>query len=389
MKRVVVLTSSFPRWDGDHAGRFVSTLSLALRSSFDVVNVAPGDPRAAPDEETGAGRVRRFPEAAGLSYGDGMGTNVLRRPLRAAALPGFLRRAGRALSEELAGGGAVLSHWLLPSGLVAARVARALGRRHVAVVHGGDVHALRRMPLGRRIAAFIARRTDAFVAVSCDLAERLSALIPPGRRPAIEVIPMPVADVFAGAPDRSAARQVLGIGPEPLLLGIGRLIPIKGFDVLLRAAADIPGGRVVLLGDGPERRRLEATAATLGVPLEVAGFVPPETVAVYLAAADVLVLPSRPVRGGREEGSPVVLAEAMAAGCPVVASRTGGVPDSVGDGRTGLLVPPDDTEALAAALRSVFAEPALGARLAAGGRAAAEGRSPAAAAGRFAALLEG
>jgi glycosyltransferase involved in cell wall biosynthesis len=155
---------------------------------------------------------------------------------------------------------------------------------------------------------------------------------------------------------------------RPLILAVGRLKAPKDFPTLIRALGDLrpDSFEAVIVGDGPDRPRLEEEIETLGLtgPVRLAG--ERRDVPELLAAADVFVLPSV------SEGLPVSVLEAMAAGLPVVASRVGGVPEQVSDGQTGLLVEPGDPNALAAALARLIAEPSLRRRLGAAGRARAE-----------------
>jgi glycosyltransferase involved in cell wall biosynthesis len=156
--------------------------------------------------------------------------------------------------------------------------------------------------------------------------------------------------------------------PRPRAVFIGRLCAQKAVATLIMAIQQLPPNvHVVLVGDGPQRASLEALTAGLGLRdrTHFRGFVPPQDVPAVLAGADVFVLPSR----YEELGS--VLLEAMAAGVPIVASSTGGVPDVVRDGVTGLLVPPGDPGALASAVRAVLDDPGLADRLRAGARATA------------------
>ncbi len=151
---------------------------------------------------------------------------------------------------------------------------------------------------------------------------------------------------------------------RPLLFA-GRLDHQKGVDVLLRALATLPGAPALeVVGDGPDRAALESLAASLdlGGRVRFAGALPPARLRERMASAAALAVPSRYELFGR------VVLEAMAVGAPVVASRVGGIPEVARDGREALLVPPDDPEALAAALARVLAEPTLSARLAAAGR---------------------
>src|SRR5437667_299579 len=147
----------------------------------------------------------------------------------------------------------------------------------------------------------------------------------------------------------SSARTGLGVEAEAYLVGgFGRLVPIKGFDLLVEALprlrAGVPTARVLLVGDGPERAALERRAEVLGVAdrLHVTGIV--TDVVTPLAAADVVAAPSR------NEGMGRALVEAMALGIPVVGASVGGIPAVVVDGQCRRLVPPEDPEALARAL---------------------------------------
>ena len=153
----------------------------------------------------------------------------------------------------------------------------------------------------------------------------------------------------------------------PHLLFVGRLAAVKGVPVLFEALQrlDIPGLRVTLIGDGPERAGLEREVAERGLSdvVEFAGYRNQTEVAEALREADALVLPSF------AEGVPVVLMEAMASARPVVTTRIAGVPELVEHGVSGRLVPPGDVDALAEALREVLCDAGLRARMGAAGRA--------------------
>lgn len=149
----------------------------------------------------------------------------------------------------------------------------------------------------------------------------------------------------------------------PLLLALGRLHPNKAFDVLIDALAALPDAVLWLAGEGPERGALEARAAARGVAARVRFLGWRADVAALLAAADILVCPSR------EEPLGNVVLEGWAHGVPVVAAASAGPRGLIADGADGLLVPVDDAPALAAALRRLAGDAALRAALAAAGRA--------------------
>ncbi|MBK5928467.1 glycosyltransferase [Rhodobaculum claviforme] len=158
------------------------------------------------------------------------------------------------------------------------------------------------------------------------------------------------------------------------ILFIGRLAPVKGVRLLLDAFVAVhrkhPDATLTLVGDGPDMARLRARAAALGLEGAVTfrGQLGEAEVAATLGAADMLVLPSF------AEGVPMVLMEAMASRLPVVATRVGGVAELVEDGVSGLLVPPGNTDALAAAIERLLADPDLGCRFGTAGRATVEAR---------------
>jgi glycosyltransferase involved in cell wall biosynthesis len=159
------------------------------------------------------------------------------------------------------------------------------------------------------------------------------------------------------------------LGDPPVAAFAGRLVRKKGADVLLRAFArvrrELPEARLVVVGDGPERPGLERLVRDLGLggAVTMCGRLSRDEAADRLDGAWVQVVPSR-----YQEPFGVVILEAMARGTAVVASRTGGIPEIVRDGETGLLVPPEDEDALAGALLAVLGDRALAERLGRAGR---------------------
>lgn len=163
---------------------------------------------------------------------------------------------------------------------------------------------------------------------------------------------VPTDRLRAEAPSRAEARRRLGLDDAAFVVtAVGRLVPVKGFDLLVDAlpalVAAVPDAHVVLVGDGPERADLERRAAAHGLAARLHLLGARSDIACCLRASDVLAAPSR------NEGMGRVLVEAMALGVPVVAAAVGGIPDVVVDGECGHLVPPDDVAALAAQLAAL------------------------------------
>jgi len=170
-----------------------------------------------------------------------------------------------------------------------------------------------------------------------------------------------VRTIHNGVPDDQPA-PARRPGPGRLVGAIGRLEHQKGFDILLRALAEVPGADLCVVGEGSERFRLEQLAVELGIAERVAWEGWSDNPRSYLAAFDVLALPSR------FEGFPLAVLEALLACSAVAAADVGSVAEAVLGGETGLLVPPEDPAALAAALRRLLADPLLRERLGGQGR---------------------
>jgi glycosyltransferase involved in cell wall biosynthesis len=225
------------------------------------------------------------------------------------------------------------------------------------------------------------RSSDAIVMAERILATRTSRLIALGpiqrddllgrgigRPDRFDIVPLGLdLDKFRST-DRAEARGRLGIAPETLaIVMIGRIVPIKRVDRLIRAFDALhavrPEAHLYIIGDGSERLGLEVQAAAAGVADAVTFLGWRNDSPSWYAAADIVALSSD------NEGTPLTLIEAAAAGRPVVATAVGGVPDVVADGQTGLLAPADDGPGLADALIRLAGDPDLAARF---GRAAPE-----------------
>ena len=243
----------------------------------------------------------------------------------------------------------VLGHFLYPDGVAAARLAQELGLPYVLVAHGSDVHSHCGVPARLTQVREAATGAGALIAVSEPLRQRMIELGLPAESAA--VLPCGYDPELFRPRDRGAARRELGLGDGTLILFVGMLRAIKRVDLVLSALAKLPGVQLAIVGDGELREKLANQARQLGLERRVrfAGPQPRERVAVWMSAADALVLASD------HEGTPTVLVEALAVGTPAVATAVGGIPDLLGD--LGTLVPPNDSAALAARLQATLAAP--------------------------------
>jgi phosphatidylinositol alpha-1,6-mannosyltransferase len=173
---------------------------------------------------------------------------------------------------------------------------------------------------------------------------------------------------------RPAARARLGLDPEaPLVVGVSRLVPRKGFDVLIDAVAGLDGVHLVLAGSGRDAARLARRARRLGPRVRLLGRVDDADLPRLYACADVFAMPCRERWGGLEaEGFGIVFLEAAACGVPVVAGRGGGAAEAVVDGETGSVVDPRSVAEVGAAIERMLGDAELRARLGAAARSRAE-----------------
>jgi phosphatidylinositol alpha-1,6-mannosyltransferase len=288
--------------------------------------------------------------------------------MRVAVLPALLRVARRERLDTVFTG-----HWYVAAAALAARAMGAV--RHVYVAaHGQELlsepvpRPLR--PLYRRHRQQVLRGADGLFAVSQYTAGLARADGVAAQR--IHVVPngteLERFDHEAAGAAGLRFRAEHGIPPGPLLATVCRLVDRKGVDLVLRALPRLarahPGVRYVVAGEGPARERLERFARELGVHerCHFLGRVEPEVLVALYHACDVYVMAARQ-SGASVEGFGLVFREANACGKAVVGTRTGGIPDAILDGVTGLLVPPEDVDALAEALLALLGDRALAERL--------------------------
>ncbi|MEQ8662760.1 MAG: glycosyltransferase [Gammaproteobacteria bacterium] len=243
-----------------------------------------------------------------------------------AATRGLVRRLHAAQAIDV-----IDAHFFFPDGVAAVMVGRELGLPVSISARGSDIAQMSELAVSRRWIQWAAARADVLIAVAAALRERLGELgVAPER---VEVLRNGV-DLERFRPlDRVALREELGLD-GPVLLSVGNLIELKGHHLVIEALAGMPGHTLLVIGEGPERARLEQRAQALGVAGRVrfVGLVPQAELPRWYAAADALVLASS------REGWANVLLEAMACGTPVVATRVWGTPEVVAAAAAGVLI---------------------------------------------------
>ena len=255
-----------------------------------------------------------------------------------------------------------------------------LERPYGVIVHGAEVTVPGRLPVSAKVLGRVLRDARVVIAAGgypaaearrcagCDLP---TIVVPPG------------VDTTRFRPlrddQRDVTRRRLGFDPgAPLVLGMSRLVPRKGFDVLIDAVADLaarrPTVQLAIIGAGRDRARLEHRAARRGAPVRFLGRVADDDLVSLLGSADVFAMLCRNRWGGLEqEGFGIVFLEAAACGVPVVAGRSGGSVEAVEEGRTGVIIDhPRDVGAVTSMLEALLDDEETRRSMAAAGRARAD-----------------
>jgi glycosyltransferase involved in cell wall biosynthesis len=250
------------------------------------------------------------------------------------------------------------AHCAYPDGVGVALAARALGLPYIVTTHGSDINVYAGRRGLRAQIRWALRGAAGVIAVSRDLERKIHNLLNGGKT-RVTYIPCAGYDpkLFFPRQSQEIQQRVDAAVKGRLVVFVGKLVPIKGVDILLDAWARLyhakavaEADQLIIIGDGKCRKNLESQAAGAGIQRHVRflGAIPHLDVSQWLAAADALCLTSH------NEGTPNVVVEALACGVAVVATRVGGIPEIVTDGVNGTLTEPGDPEGFARAIRDTL-----------------------------------
>ncbi|MFO7965717.1 MAG: glycosyltransferase [Desulfobacterales bacterium] len=381
--RICIVTSSFPRHPTDASGIFVYNLAKWLAKKGLALNViAPHDNGSRFKETLDGITIHRFPyffpfQLQKLSYRSGIMKNIRQQPATASLIPVFL------LSETLCTlfiakrirPDILHAHWTIPQGISGVICKKLLKIPLVTTVHGSDIFSFSRSKLNSLNTWILKHSTACTVNSSATAAavHKMAGIDP-------TIIPMGVDTDFFRPKKKKKTEKELNGRWERTILFVGRLIDWKGVDNLVRAMplvlAKFPASRLIVVGEGLERQRLENLSRELGVAgsIDFTGGLSQNEIVDYYRMADVFVLPSIINEKGETEGLGVVLLEALACGVPVVGTKVGGIVDIIAHEKTGLLVPQKSPEKLAGSIVRLFEEDALRQATAKNGREFIEAR---------------
>lgn len=362
--RILIITSTFPRWRNDAVTHFVFDLAKHLKTDKTPIVLAPHHPGSHKKERMDGILVYRFqywPRQNGQNvvYNGGGVPNFKKTPLHFLKLAGyaasmFVQTIRIAKKENV---DIINPHWLVPQGYLAMFANYFIRSKVVITIHGGGVFLFNGR-LFRTIKRWTLKRADEVVVNSSAVLEAARSLYD-GRE--YSVIPMGV-DTKHFCPDDTdnTDNQTFNV------LFVGRLSEEKGVLYACQAIRTmIDDGRTDIffrvVGDGPKREQIKQYIETSNLReyAELIGWVEPSNLPDYYREADVLVGPSIVSSRGAQEAFGLVFAESLATGTPVVATRIGGIKDIVIDGENGFLVPEKDANAIADALKLLSSDKAL------------------------------
>lgn len=354
--RLLTFTTLFPNGEQPNHGIFVENRLRHLIASGAAESVVVAPVPYFPSGAACFGGWSRYARVAAREERHGLVVHHPRFPviprlgmaaspaLLAAACLGFLRRIeARGADFDI-----IDAHYLYPDGVAALWLGRRLGRPVVITARGSDVNLIPRYRLPRMMIRRTLGQAAALIAVSGALKEAMIALGAAAEQ--VTVLRNGVDLSLFRLGDRDRARRALGLS-RPTLLSVGNLLELKGHHRAIEALCRLPGFDLAIVGEGPERGRLEQLRRRLGLAdrVRLLGAVGHAALPEIYAAADALVLASS------REGWPNVLLEAMACGTPAVASAVGGIPEVVRTPEAGLVMKSNTPEGIAEAVKSLFA----------------------------------
>ena len=368
--RIVMVTSSYPRFPGDSVGSFMEPIAQGVAArGHEVHVVAPWHPKwERPKAERGVQfHLFRYAPIARLNtfgYAEGMRADVRLRVSAIAVAPlamaaGWFKalRVAQKLRASI-----VHAHWAIPGGVIGAAAA---GRIPLVIsLHGSDVFVAERHAIAGTAARLAFARAKWVTACSEDLRRRAVALGASAGRASVVPYGVDSQRFKPDARERARGREMIRVPDNgPLVVAIGRLVKKKGFEYLIDATALLtsryPTLRVAIAGSGDLEGSLRARATSAGVEKHVAflGVVSHELIPRLLAAADVAVAPSIHDEAGNVDGLPNTVMEIMASGAPLVATSAGGIGAVATHGETAEIVPERHAGSIAAAIDLLLSRP--------------------------------
>ncbi len=350
--KVLILATGYPRWEGDFNNVYLHRLAKSLvRRGIEVHVIAPHAKNLKREDIMDDVYIHRFQyvypsSLQTLAYFPGIPEKI-KTTNGKMQLPIFMFTMIKKMLDIIKKYGidVINAHWAIPPGFIATCTKRFHKRPIVITLYGAELWPAikKNSRLMMWLIKYAINNADKVVGISdatCNAGVTIS-----GRKD-IEILPDGIdTESFNPNVNGRGIRMKYGLADSyHMIFSSGRMVERKGFRYLIEAMPYVlekfPDTKLIIGGDGPERKNLEHIAKKLGISEKVIfpGFIPDEDFPKYIKAADVFVLPSIVDSSGDTEGSATILLEAMACGTPVVGTKVGGVPYAIKDGVGGFLV---------------------------------------------------
>lgn len=355
MRKVLITASTFPRWEKDTEPRFILDYAKSLKEYYDVTCLVPACPGAL-DKENMEGidviRYHYFPihKLETLCYPGAIVPRIKEKKIRALLVPFLMASLWFKLRKLSSSFDIVHSHWLIPQGIVQSNVGKI---PYIVTGHGGDITSLNGFPF-KRMKLKAMKKSSHITVVSNKLKEFVMESYPNSKTDV-----MPMGCDTSSFKHENKVDNYFNQGDKKVVLFVGRLTKAKGVQHLIEAVKNLDDVVLYIAGKGDMEDELRRQAEPLGKRVVFMGPKTHEELSVIVPSADVMVVPSITGDDGWKEGFGLVIIEAMASGVPVVASNSGGIPDTITSGENGLLTKEKDSSDIASSIRKVLDDDAL------------------------------
>ena len=364
-KKLLVTTSTFPRWKNDTDPPFVYELSRRLTNHFDITVLAPNYPGALTRKEMAGLTVYRFryffKKLELLAGSEGILPTLKKNVLFNFLVPFFLVGEFWALVKltKKIKPDIIHAHWILPQGFIAALAKKITRVPFVVTTHGGDIYGLQGK-FATALKRYALHNAAHVTVVSKDIQQTIIKKF--GKNILTGVISMGVDSQLFHPDKKDLSLREKNKISGPFLLFVGRLTEKKGVRYLIEAMVSVlknsPETKLMLIGTGELHQELSRLVNSLGLQGNVIfrGAIPNHELPKYFATADIFIGPSIQAEGGDTEGLGLTFVEAGMSGCIVIGTDVGGIGDIIEHGKTGFLIKEKDSKAIADVLVSILGD---------------------------------
>ncbi|KAA3607017.1 MAG: glycosyltransferase [Calditrichaeota bacterium] len=342
MKNALVLTTSYPRYFGDFAGNFVKSYICQNLKDYKVKVICPNSKNADDSYEKQISISRFnyfFKSKQNLAYGNGIPDNF-KKISALIQIPFFLVSFFINSFKEVKNKNLIVSHWLLPSGVIGSLLHLFFKVEHRCVIHGGDFYLSKKIFAGKYFRSFVYKNSSLLEVVSPKILNEIKKETE--TEASLIKLPIETEDYDLTKNLDSIYEEFKLKKDKKIILCLARLIRLKGVNFFISASQGLEDYQFVVAGNGEEEENLKDLAKKLKVRINFFNDIFGQKKWDLLRVADLVVIPSIEING-REEGTPIVALESLFLGKKIIATKTGGLKYLIENGKNGWLVEPENS----------------------------------------------